>query len=475
MNLPTTQASSRRYTYEWYVVVICMLAYIFSFIDRQVLALMIEPIKRDLHLTDTQFSLLHGFAFSLFYAVMGMPLAYLADRFARPRIIAGGIALWSVATAACGVSQNFTHMFVSRMSVGVGEAALSPGTYSMLADLFPKSRLGRAVGVYSLGSFIGGGIAFLVGGYVIALLKHASVFTLPVLGDVRAWQTTFFIVGLPGLLIALLFKLTVRDPARQGLAQEATGQIKRVSMMDSMRFIGKHRKTIFCHYLGFSFYAMTLYCLMSWSPAFYMRRFGLSPVEAGYTLGIVLLVANTAGVFCGGWLSDFLLHRGHADAPMRAATIGAACMFVPAIAFAQSASLGVSLGWLVGAMFFASFPLATSAAAMQSLAPNQMRAQIAAMFLLVSNLIGLGLGTTLVALVTDKVFGSPLAVGHSMSIVNTVATALAVVLLFAGCRHYRASLEREALHARVAADADATPYTAGPAGYISPIDAHKAF
>jgi MFS family permease len=477
MNHPTTtQASGKRYTYEWYVVAICMLAYIFSFIDRQVLALMIEPIKRDLHLTDTQFSLLHGFAFSLFYAVMGMPLAYLADRFARPRIIAGGIALWSLATAASGVSQNFTHMFIARMSVGVGEAALSPGTYSMLADLFPKSRLGRAVGVYSLGSFIGGGIAFLVGGYVIALLKHASVFTLPLIGDVRAWQITFFIVGLPGLLIALLFKLTVRDPARKGLAQDDRGQARRVSMTDSLRFIGKHRKTFFCHYLGFSFYAMTLYCLMSWSPAFYMRRFGLSAVEAGYTLGTVLLVANTAGVFCGGWLSDLLLRRGHADAPMRAASFGAACMLVPAIAFAQSASLNVSLAWLVAAMFFASFPLATSAAAMQSLAPNQMRAQVAAMFLLVSNLIGLGLGTTLVALVTDKVFGSPLAVGHSMTIVNAIATALAVVLLFIGCKHFRASLEREALHARIGSDVEAPLETTAPiASNINSIDAPKAF
>src|SRR6185437_16202632 len=145
MNPPiATQTSGKRYTYEWYVVVVCMLAYVFSFVDRQVLALMIEPIKRDLHITDTQFSLLQGFAFSLFYAVMGMPLAYLADRFARPRIISIGVALWSVATATCGLSQNFVHMFFARMSVGVGEAALSPGTYSMLADLFPKEKLGRA-------------------------------------------------------------------------------------------------------------------------------------------------------------------------------------------------------------------------------------------------------------------------------------------------------------------------------------------
>ncbi|AIO68938.1 spinster family MFS transporter [Burkholderia oklahomensis] len=440
---PAAPSIARRYTYEWYVVVICMLAYVFSFVDRQVLVLMIEPIKRDLQLTDTQFSLLNGFAFSLFYAFMGMPIAYLADRYARPRIIAAGIALWSLATATCGLSRHFLHMFVARMGVGVGEAALSPGTYSMLADYFPKEKLGRAVAVYSLGSFIGGGVAFLVGGYVIALLKHASAFTLPLVGDVHAWQVTFLIVGLPGLAVALLFALTVRDPQRKELAHDRSGVVMRLSTADALRFVGKHRATFFCHYAGFSFYAMALYCLLSWTPAFYIRHFGLTPVEAGYTLGTVLLVANTTGVFCGGWLNDWLLRRGYADAPMRAGCIGALCMLAPAAAFTQVDHLGTSLALLVVAMFFASFPMPTSTAAMQTLAPNQLRAQISALFLLVSNLIALGIGTTIVALITDKVYRTPLAVGDSMAIVNLAAATLAAGLLGIGCRRYRASLERE--------------------------------
>ncbi|VWD38591.1 major facilitator transporter [Burkholderia contaminans] len=456
-------ADGKRYTYEWYVVVICMLAYVFSFVDRQVLVLMIEPIKRDLHLSDTQFSLLNGFAFSLFYAVMGLPVAYLADRYARPRIISLGIALWSVATAACGLSQHFVQMFIARMGVGVGEAALSPGAYSMLADYFPKEKLGRAIAVYSLGSFIGGGVAFLIGGYVIALLKHASAFTLPVVGQVHAWQVTFLIVGLPGILVALLFAATVRDPQRKGLAQDRSGAVRRVSMRDSLRFVGTHRATFSCHYLGFSFYAMTLYCLLSWTPAFYIRRFGMTAVEAGYTLGIVLLVANTAGVFCGGWLNDWLLKRGRSDAPMRAGAIGAACMVIPATLFTQLDSLHASLAMLVVAMFFASFPMPTSTAAMQTLAPNQMRAQISALFLLVSNLIALGIGTTVVALFTDRVFGAPAAVGHSMSIVNVAAATLAALLLAAGCRHYRRSLDRERGHASAAAPHAADAGNAGNA------------
>ena len=134
--------------YSWYVVLLCMVAYIFSFIDRQILALMIEPIKADLHISDTQFSLLHGLAFSLFYAFMGLPLAYLADRFSRPKLIAIGVVFWSIATVACGLSKNFIHLFLSRVGVGVGEAALSPAAYSMFSDMFSKEKLGRAVAVY---------------------------------------------------------------------------------------------------------------------------------------------------------------------------------------------------------------------------------------------------------------------------------------------------------------------------------------
>ncbi|MGE8617796.1 MAG: spinster family MFS transporter, partial [Achromobacter spanius] len=381
--------AKRRYAYEWYVVVICMLAYIFSFVDRQILALMIEPIKHDLQLSDTQFSLLHGLAFSLFYAVMGIPIALLADRYSRPKIIAIGVAFWSLATAACGLSRNFAHMFLARIGVGVGEAALSPATYSMLSDMFPRDKLGRAVGVYSIGSFIGGGMAFLIGGYVINLLKSVDSVVVPWLGAMRPWQVTFFIVGLPGLLVALLILLTVRDPQRLGLRRAADGQAQKPSIRDTFRFLGRHRRTFFCHYLGFSFYAMVLFALLSWTPAFYMRRFGMSPVDTGYMLGVVVLVANTAGVFCGGWLMDGLAKRGYRDAPLRAGVIGAVGMALPAVAFTQVDSLWLSVGLLLPAMFFASFPMPTSTAAMQILPPNQIRAQVSALFLLISNLIGL--------------------------------------------------------------------------------------
>ncbi len=437
------QSQTKSGAYAWYVVLLCMLAYIFSFIDRQILALMIEPIKADLSLSDTQFSLLHGLAFSLFYAFMGLPLAYIADRFSRPKLIAIGIVFWSIATALCGLSKNFFQLFLSRMGVGVGEAALSPAAYSMFSDMFSKEKLGRAVAVYSIGSFVGGGVAFLVGGYVISLLKDMTLMSVPLFGMLKSWQVAFILVGLPGVFIGLLVLLTVRDPKRKGQRLNAQGEVEKVSFNASFKFLSKHRKTFTCHYLGFTFYAMALFCLTSWTPAFFMRKFGLTPTETGYMLGTVLLVANTLGVFCAGWLNDWFIQKGRKDAPMITGVIGIIGLIIPMIAFTQVSELWLSVTLLVPAMFFASFPLPISTTAMQMLAPNQLRAQISAMFLLISNLIALGIGTTLVALITDKVFGNPLMVGMSISIVGGLSCVLSFILLKKGCKAFVDSMNEE--------------------------------
>lgn len=436
----------KTHLYSWYVVILCMLAYIFSFIDRQILALMIEPIKADLHLTDTQFSLLHGLAFSLFYAFMGLPLAYIADRFSRPKLISIGIIIWSLATAACGMSKNFIQLFLCRMGVGIGEAALSPAAYSMFSDMFSKDKLGRAVGIYSIGAFLGGGIAFLVGGYVIKLLKGATLIHVPLLGAMKAWQVAFLVVGLPSIFIGLLFILTVRDPERKGQRLNTYGHVEKGEFKQCLQFIRKHGKTITCHYLGFTFYAMALYSLTSWTPAFYIRNFSLSPTETGYMLGSIMLIANTLGVFCAGWLNDWFIKKGRQNAPMLAGVIGIIGLILPISLFTQVQNLHISVALLIPAMFFASFPLVISATALQMLAPNQFRARLSAIFLLVSNLIGLGIGTTLVAILTDKYFGNPIMVGSSLSIIGGASCVFAFILLLKGCKFFNDSMQREKLH-----------------------------
>ncbi|MGI1796492.1 spinster family MFS transporter [Acinetobacter variabilis] len=438
-------AAPERSSYQWYVVIICMVAYILSFVDRQILSLMIEPIKADLMLSDTQFSLLQGLAFSLFYAFMGVPIAALADKKSRVKIISVGIAFWSLATAACGLSKNFIQMFLARLSVGAGEAALSPAFYSIVADLFPKHKLGRALGVYAIGAFIGSGLAFLIGGYVIGLLKDVSFVTLPVIGEIKTWQLTFMIVGLPGVLLALLMILTVREPERKGLKMDANGVAVKASFKNSMGFIKTHKKTFFCHFIGFSFYTMMLYSLLGWAPAYYMRHFGLDASQTGYILGSIILVANTSGALFCGWLIDFFSKRGYSDAAIRAGAIGCAALIIPSVLFTQVDNMQLSFALIFVAMFFSTFPIPASAAATQMLTPNQLRSQVSAKFLLISNLIALGVGTTAVALITDRYYENTLMVGNSISIVNAIAGLIGVFLLYKGCQYYRESMKVEKL------------------------------
>lgn len=440
--------------YAWYMVFLCMVAYIFSFIDRQVIALLIEPIRADLQISDTQFSLLHGLAFSIFYALMGLPIARLADTRSRPLIIAVGIFVWSIATAVCGAARNFWQLFAARMAVGAGEAALSPAAYSMISDSFPRSQLGLALGIYSLGSFIGAGLAYLIGGAAIDWVSQFGTVDFPVIGPTKPWQMTFFIVGIPGLIISVLFLVTVRDPERKGvMSAGGTGY----PISDVFAYIRQHKRSFLAHYFGFGFLALSLFALLSWAPAFLIRNFGLSPREVGLYLGSMVLVSNTAGALASGWLTDRFTRRGHTDAALRSGMVGGFGLVIPAILFSSIDGLLPTILTLGLAMFFASFPLATSAAALQWMAPNQMRAQVTALFFLFMNLLGITGGATLVALCTDYIFREDAAVGYSMSIIASAAGIAGAIVLLWGLKHFRRTLES------LSAGADATAVAAeGP-------------
>ena len=425
-------------TYSWYIVALCMLAYIFSFIDRQVITLLIEPIRADLQISDTQFSLLHGLAFAMLYAVAGIPIARMADSRSRPLIISVGIFVWSLATATCGMTKNFVQLFIARMAVGVGEAALSPAAYSMITDSFPKSKLGLALSVYSSGSFLGGGLAFIIGGAAIAIVEQWGNQVFPLVGIVKPWQMTFFMVGLPGLLVAALFIITVKDPERKGVDADSTA----FTFSDVLRYIGGHKATFAAHYLGFGFLALSLFALMNWAPAYFLRKFSMPVQEVGLYLGLVVLFGNSAGVLASGWFIDYFTRRGYRDAPMRAGMIGGIGLIVPALLFSQVSDFSSSLALLAVAMFFASFPLATSAAGLQFMAPNRMRAQVTALFFLSMNLLGITGGSTLVALSTDYIFHQDNLVGYSMSLVSVIGALLGVALLGWGLKYF-AQTEKE--------------------------------
>lgn len=427
--------------YAWYVVVILMIVYVFSFMDRQILGLLVGPIKADLGISDTQMSLLMGFAFALFYTIFGIPIARLADSKNRVGIIAIGLAVWSFFTAACGMTSKFLTLALARMGVGVGEAALSPSAYSLISDYFRPQRQALAISIYGAGIYIGSGLAYVLGAYVVGFAGDAETINLPVVGDVKPWQSVFFMIGVPGLIFTLAL-LTVREPARRGLKKAGSAaKAASVPIKEVLGYIKDNWRTFFFHNVGFALCSFISYGSTQWIPTFLNRTYDYSIRSAGINYGYIVMGFGTAGIICGGWLAGKLMERGYKDAKMRAA-LTAALLHIPfGILFPLMPTAQWALVWLCGAVFFAAMPFGVGPAAIQEMMPNRMRAQASAVYLFVLNLIGLGLGPTAVALSTDYLFGNESQLYLSLVLVSTVFGVVASILLYMGMRHFRRSIE----------------------------------
>jgi MFS family permease len=432
-------------SYAWYVVGVLTLFYVFSFIDRQILNLMVGPIRRDLGISDTQMSLLMGFSFAVFYTFFGIPLGRLADSRSRRSIIAAGFVFWSLMTAGCGLARNFWQMLLLRMGVGVGEAALSPAAYSILSDYFPKERRATAISVYSMGIYIGSGLAFLLGGMVVGYASTQDVWRLPVVGETRPWQVIFFIVGLPGVLLALL-AYTVREPLRRGMrmVRSADGTLRsnQVPLGEVYAYILKNWKTFICHTVGFALLSFSSYGTSAWVPTMFTRNHGWSASQAGVIYGSIVMIFATLGVPVGGWIADRMAARGRRDATMRVGLIAAVAWFPFGLLYPIVADASLAALLLVPTVFLASAPFGVAPAAIQQIMPNEMRGQASAIYLFVVNLIGLGLGPTAVAMTTDYVFRDDNAVNYSLLIICTIAHVVSAILLWAGLKPFVQSLDR---------------------------------
>ena len=435
----TSGSGGLRALYPWYVVFVLTLAYTCSFIDRQILTLLIEPIRRDLVITDTQMSLLGGLAFSILYTTMGIPLARLADRSNRRNLMTAGVGLWSLMTAACGLARGFWPLFGARVGVGVGEAALSPAAFSLLADYFRPQQLARAIGAYSTGVYFGAGLALMIGGAVIQRVSNAPNQVLPFIGEIFPWQLTFFVVGLLGLPIMLLM-LTIREPARRGAAVTPVSS----GTPALLAFMRANRATLVCHIGAFTLYGIAIGCYLFWSPSVMMRTHGWDAPRTGFTIGLLMFVLGTLGVFSGGWLADRLAQRGHRDAVLRAGLYGVllGAPFIVATPLLEddrwaTASLGL-------AIYFLAFLQGLPGAALQLVTPNPLRAQMTAIYFFIGNLIANGLGPSIPALLADYLFVDPLKLGLALSWTTAVVVPLAGLLLFLGLAPYRASLARVA-------------------------------
>ncbi len=435
---PEPQTSTR---YAWYVVFALTAIYMLSYMDRQILSLLVGPMKRDLGISDTRVGLLQGLAFGLFYTFMGLPLGRIADTRSRRGLIAVGVVLWSIFTSACSVARSFWSLFLARMGVGVGEASLSPAAYSLISDYFPKDRLGVAISVYYMGVFFGTSLSLLVTGMVVDAVAHTPVITVPLLGAMASWRITFLFVGVPGVLFALLL-LTIREPLRREVLRARDGQVTRLGFRASLGEMGKRWQSLMGISIGAIFQAVPTYALISWTPTYFQRVHHWTPGQSGRGLALLLLTFGCLGMYAGGRLSDYWQRNGITEGPLRVGVVcgaGAALLLPPAYLFAHANG---TLALLAPGIFFLSLPMGTSAAALQRIFPNQVRGQVSALFLFLLNLGGLTLGPLTPGLLNDRLFHSEQALGSSLAITIGAASVLMLIAFRATYRAYRSDEKR---------------------------------
>ncbi|WP_285017479.1 MFS transporter [Novosphingobium sp. fls2-241-R2A-195] len=416
----------------WYLIFVLTLTYTASFVDRQVLNLLVVPLKADFGLSDTRLSLLQGVAFTGAYILFSPLFGRLADTGSRKRILIGGSILWSLGTGLCGLARGYWQLFFARAAVGGAEASVTPAAWSIIADSFPTRMIPRAFSIFLMGPYIGGGLALIFGGLLLEAAQGWDLSAVPYLGALRPWQVVFLVAGIPGVLIALMM-LRIREPVRKlaprDSAQMPFAQVWR-TFTDRRDFYGNF-------YAGMASLVIVLYAFPAWMPAMLMRRFGASAATVGVQYGVAVLVTGSIGVLAGPMVADWLRRRGHHDALMRVPFF-AALALIPislALAFAPSYEFAMVVATL--ASFTYSLPQALASSGLQMATPNRMRGISSSVYVFVASVMGLGAAPTIVALLTDHVFADERSVGLSLSVTCAVAAGVSAFFVGRALKGYR--------------------------------------
>jgi MFS family permease len=419
--------------YAWFVVAVLVIASIVSYADRQIVALLVTPIKRDLSLTDAEVGWLYG-AFAIFFAVAALPLALATDRISRRLMVGVGIALWTAMAAASGVASGFSMLLVARVGVGIGEAVLTPAAHSLLGDYFPRKNLPLAVAVYQAAGTLGTGIAFIGGAVAVAWIDTLPPLHAGNLGVLAPWQLAFLVVSAPGLIVLLLL-LGVREPRRRGRVYSA--QLK--APLGLLAFYRRNARTLFAHHVGYGTIALAGYGVVFWSPTFFRRIHGASATESGIKLGLIMLIFGTAATYIGAWIGQRMYRRGLRDWPMRT-TLAFSWPMVPLMYFATK--VGASAAWLLYGplVFFINIPFGVAYGALPIIAPGHLRARVAAVFLIVGSAVGMGLGPVILGAISDHLYPQPDGVRHSLVFLMTACAPIWIAVLLYGRRAYADSL-----------------------------------
>ena len=423
--------------------------YVLSFTDRQIIAVMIEPIKADLGLSDVQISLVGGLSFAIFYSTAGIFMGRLADRVSRPALIGVGVFIWSLTTALCGMASQFWHLLLLRMGVGVGESALLPSTLSLLADYFDPRRLTTATSVFLLGAPIGIGVAFAGGGYLYGIAVDFTTShqgqIIPILGELQAWKLVLLCLGVTGMLMSLAL-FTVREPRQHKQLANTRGgsspETHDASLSDVMKYFRQNWLVISGIYFAMACISLSSYAMAFWDISFLSRTFGLDPIKGGVWYGLLQMSGGISGCLAGGIIADRLTGKGIEDGRLRMIIAGALIAVLGGIAYPLMSSPDASMLMLFFTILGNAIPYGCAAATVQLLFPAGMRGIAAGLYFFVSNAFGLGIGPTAVAFMTDYIFADPQMLRYSIVTVGTIARALAVISMFIILPHYRVLLKR---------------------------------
>lgn len=429
----------------WWMVLVLLMFYVMSILDRLVLNMLVVPIQQEMGFSDVQMSLIIGPAFAIAHGLFAYPLGWACDRLSRRKVLFAGFAIWSIATVCAGLSKTFPALFSSRIAVGAAEASLMPAAYSMIADRVPRKRMTTAMSIFGMGPKLGNAFAFGVGGWVIAYTASVGSITFPVVGEMSAWRSALILLGAPGVLLALLV-FSFSEPLRKGAsdvsirAQRAVQHLGEISFKD---YVSQRKVLYALLLLGFSCTTLAAFASLSWVPTYITRHFGLSPKEYAPALSILYALGAFTMILKGMFI-DWMIKRGYKDAHIRFYAF-ILVLALPAIGIAFTTddfkvfviAYAVLDIILLNSVFYVS-------ATIQLMAPSHIRGRVMGMFILVVGTVAPTLSPTIVASITQYWFKDPAQLGYSLICVSATGVVLAILVLGFSLRYLRPEMEKVA-------------------------------
>ena len=427
--------------YAWYVVGLLVISYASGVVDRIVLGLLVQPIKADLSLSDTQIGIIQGLAFALFYSLFTLPVGFLIDRWKRMPVIWGGSFVWSMATISGGFAQSFGALFASRVVMGAGEATITPGSGSLIADYFPPKKRPRAYGIFAMGGSIGIGIAYLLGGIAIGFADTVRSWSPELLGDFRNWQIVLFIIGVPGLLLAALMGLTIREPERRGVVAEHGAKI---SLLPLWRELSTNRIALTAVMMGSIMNVMIVNAQLAWFPTLFVRVHEWEPKQIAMALALVGVPFGIVSAITAGWSLSWLAKRGREDGPILVMMLQCLAWAIFGTAKCLVSSPELALAGHICTSLFATWSITAALTALNQVTPNQLRGQVVAVYTLLTGLVGIAVGSGAVGLLSDYIFNYDTGIAPSLALVCFLGGSIGIAILAYGRVGYTGAVQRAA-------------------------------